>query len=97
MKRYLVEQGIPCNRIFEDNLSKNTIENLQNAKNILIAKNLPLNVVIATNNFHEYRCQLYASSIGIESEAISADTRIDLLVTSWIREVPGIILFILFK
>lgn len=64
MKRYLIQKGVPENRIHEDPDSKNTIENMKNAKKILTDCALRT-AVIATTDYHIPRSLLIAKRLNI--------------------------------
>lgn len=60
--------------------SRNTLENLQQAKQYLIAQQHCLNVRLVSSRYHLYRCKLIAAGLGIKAELIAAETE---FVLSW--------------
>lgn len=86
IKNALVEKGIDKCRIYLDEESVSTRQNLENAKIIAESNNLSCNIAIATDGFHQMRSQLIASEYGFKSSALSAKTRVYLLPTYLIRE-----------
>ncbi len=62
MRRYLTEQGIEESRIFPEECSTTTEENLEFSARFIEDKNLPVGIV--TNNFHAYRACCYARRLG---------------------------------
>lgn len=68
MKRYLMKKGVPADRIFEDRQSVNTIENLKNAKMIMIKRGHET-AVIATTDYHMDRARLIAKRLSIPAGA----------------------------
>ena len=72
MKKYLLEHGIPEEHIILENKSKNTMENLQNSKNIILSQGGKHRVALVTSNYHVYRCLLYAKSMRLKCTGIGA-------------------------
>ena len=64
MKRYLVDKGVPASVVHEDASSKNTIENLRNAKSIMDRVHLS-SAVLLTTDYHTARALTIARRIGI--------------------------------
>ena len=58
---------------------------------IIERENLNPEIAIATNEFHEYRAQRIAASIGLESGAVSGKTEIWVVPTYHLRELYGIL------
>lgn len=91
MYRYLVENGISPDRLYKEDKSTSTRENLLFSKEIIEREGLNKSIAIATNEFHEYRAQRIASSLGFESGAVSGKTEIWVVPTYHIRELYGIL------
>ncbi len=90
MKTYLINKGIAENRIIEENSSVSTMENLQNAKEILTREDWLSEITIVTDGFHQLRAANIAKSIGLKPYAISAKTSWYLVPSYWVREWLGI-------
>ncbi len=86
IKNALVNYGIDECRIYLDEESADTRQNLENARKIAESNNLSSNIAIATDGFHQMRSQLIAKDCGFNACALSANTRLYLLPTYWIRE-----------
>ncbi len=86
MKTYLVEKGIDPDRIYTEEKSVNTHENIAFAKEVIEEEGLIEDIVIITDGFHQYRASLIAEKQGIESYSVSCETRNDLVPTYWVRE-----------
>ncbi len=86
MKTWLTENGIAAERIYVEDTSKDTQENLRNAAEILRENNLGTEIVIVTDGFHEYRAGLLAEQAGLQASAYSAYTRPLFVPTYWVRE-----------
>lgn len=91
MYRYLVSNGIDPNRLYKEDKSTSTRENLSFSKEIIERENLNPQIAVATNEFHEYRAQQIAKSLGLESAAVSGVTEIWVLPTYYVRELFGIL------
>ncbi len=91
MKKYLVEKGIDSSRIFTEDKSEDTYQNINFSKEILRENSLGNNVVIITDSFHQFRASLIAKDAGLNTDTVSADTPSYLLPTYWVREWFGII------
>lgn len=61
MKRYLVDKGVPEEKIIMEDKSTSTIENFKFSYDIMLENNLPNDsVVFVTNAYHVYRASEYA-------------------------------------
>ena len=72
MKQYLFEHGIPEEHIILEDQSKNTMENLQNSRDIIFSKEGKHRVALVTSNYHVYRCLLYAKSLKLKCTGIGS-------------------------
>ena len=96
MYNYLVEKGIAPERIYIEDKSTSTRENIAFAKAIIEEEGLYEKIAIATNDYHELRASLVADSEGLESSAISAKTQWHLLPKHYARELVGVLLEVVF-
>lgn len=97
MKSYLVSKGISEDRIFTEDKSSSTEENLKFSKKVMEEKGLNNNIVIITDGYHQLRATLHAKKQGLSYGTYSAKTAFWLLPTYWVREWFGIIDFFVFK
>lgn len=88
---YLVDKGIDNHRIYKEDRSTSTRENLLFSKEIIEKNNLPDRITIVTNEFHQYRAYLIARNLGLETYAISGKTALWLFPTYYTRELFGLI------
>lgn len=96
MKNYLIEKGIPENRIIMEDKSATTYENLKFSLKKLDELGMNHDITIVTDGFHQYRAGLLAKSLGINNvTAYSANTEARYLPTYWVREWLGITKFYL--
>lgn len=86
-KRYLVSLGANPDDIITEEHSKNTIENLEFATD-MIGKNEKY--LIVSNGFHMFRLDLISKYLGIDHELYSAKTPADILVKNYLQEVASI-------
>lgn len=84
----LTEHGIASNRIYLENNSKNTQENIKFAYSIITENSENENIAIVSDGFHQARARLIARKLGITSKigAVSAKTNWIYLPTFWVRE-----------
>lgn len=91
MCRWLVDYGIDPDRIYIEDGSTNTSENLVNSMEIIRENGLSRNIVIATNDFHQLRAQMIAKRAGYTSVGSAPCSTVWYLrISSWVREWFGI-------
>jgi uncharacterized SAM-binding protein YcdF (DUF218 family) len=91
MYRYLTDKGISQERLYKEEKSTSTRENLSFSKEIMDRYQLNQKVAIVTNEFHEYRAGKVAQSLGLEYSAVAARTAWWLFSTYYVRELYGIL------
>lgn len=91
MYQYLVSKGIDPHRLYQEDKSTSTRENILFSYQLIKKENLPKAITIITNEFHEYRAQTIARRLNIKSYAISAHTAWWLFPTYFVREIFGIV------
>ena len=91
MKKYLVDRGISPDRIYTEELSGSTEENLLYTKSLIGLNGLSENIVIVTDRFHELRARMWAEKSGF-SHIYSGccETRFYLVTGYWFREMFGL-------
>ncbi len=91
MYDYLVGKGIDPDRIYKEEEATSTLENMRYSRNMIADNGLCESVAIVTQEFHQYRAQQFAVSVGlVDVGAITARTPFDLLASYWIRDFAGI-------
>ncbi len=90
MYMYLTGKGIATERLYKEEASTSTVENLKNSLEVIRAEGLNERIAIVTDGFHEYRAHLVADLLGIECGAVPAHTAGWLFMTYYIRELYGI-------
>lgn len=91
MYRYLVEKGIDAKRLYKEEQSTTTRENLLYAKAIIESEDLEPRIAIATSEYHVYRAGQIAENLEMEYAAIPGQTAIWLFPTYYVRELYGIL------
>ena len=91
MYNWLVSQGIAADRIYKEDKSTSTLENIKLSTEILERENLGNNVAIATNEFHIFRAGQVAEKNGLSYSAVPAKTDWWLYPTYSVREIYGVL------
>lgn len=91
MYRWLVEQGIEPSRIYKEDKSTSTEENIQFSKKIIEEEGLFQKVVIITSDYHCYRAGMIADDYGLVWGTKPGHTAIWLLPTYYVRELYAIL------
>jgi len=90
MAEYLVDHGIPAERIVLEDQSSNTMENLRNSKAIIDSMSGRHLVALVTSNYHVFRCIRYAHDIGLACTGIGAHVAPYYWPSALIREFVAI-------
>jgi len=91
MKQWLMANGICESRLFLEDRSTSTYENITFSELIIAENSLPKNVVIATDGFHMFRAHNLARHAGLNPSAIPSRTPLRLLPFYWVREIAAIL------
>lgn len=86
MYQSLVEKGISPERLYKENTSTTTAENMQFSKAILESQGLGNTVVLITTDFHQFRAGLLAEKCGISAYKVCARSGTFSLPTFIVRE-----------
>ncbi|MDR1891725.1 MAG: YdcF family protein [Oscillospiraceae bacterium] len=91
MRRWLIARGINESRIFLEDKSVSTRENIAFSLRVVEENGLNRNICVATNEFHQLRAQMHVKRQGGgECGASSAGTTYWLFELYWVREMPAI-------
>lgn len=96
MKEWLVEKGIAPERIYMEDRSVNTEENLRFSREIISAEGLPDKITLITDSYHQLRAEMIAEKQDIKAYNISGYTSWYLVPTYWVREWFGVVYYKLF-
>ena len=91
MKGYLLEQGIPEDRIIEENQSTNTFENMRFSKEKILAANPDGKIAFSTTNYHVFRSGLFARRVKMRAVGIGARTKWYFWPNAAVREFVGLL------
>ena len=91
MQRELTALGIEEGRLYLEDQSTTTRENIIFSEKIIGENGLNPDLAIVTNEFREYRASLIAKGEGIHSGSVPARTAWYLLPTYWTRELFGVL------
>ena len=90
MYRWLVDHGIDSRRIYKEDRSSNTAENIAFSAEIIEKNRLDPELAVVTDGFHEMRALRLAEGKGFSCGAVPADTPFFLLGTFATREVIAV-------
>lgn len=90
MYEYLTNKGLDESRIYREDTSTSTLENLSNAQNILEEHDWGDRITIVTDGYHQLRASMIADSLGLDTDHVSAYTSWYLVPTYWVREWLGV-------
>ena len=92
MYKYLITKGIDKERIYKENKSRNTEQNILFSESIIREQNLPKKVIVVSEVYHVYRGIRNAEKLGLNAYSQSAVSRITWWAypSYWIRELFAI-------
>ncbi len=91
MKRYLLEQGVPEERIIEEDRSTSTFENMKFSKEKIRAVDPNGKVAFSTTNYHVFRSGLYARRVKMRAVGMGAKTKWYFWPNASVREFVGLL------
>lgn len=92
MADYLVEHGVPSDRILCEDQSRTTEENLRFSREIMLARLPKYRCVVVTNNYHVLRAALIAKKTEVNGQVIGSRTAAYFWPSATIREFVAIFL-----
>ena len=95
IKRFLVKSGVDESRIYLEDQSVDTYQNLNYSANVIKNNNLKKEVVVVTDGFHEFRGVNYAKRSGLKAFAYSCNTRWYFSLSYYSREVLAIMKYLI--
>ena len=108
MKHYLLEQGIPEERIIPERAARNTFQNMEYSKQIIDRENARARTIFATTNYHVFRSGVWSNFAGLHAEGIGGKTKwwywpnafmrecVGLLQKRWKQELAFLVILLLF-
>ena len=91
MYRWLVEKGIEADRIYLEDKSTSTEENIAYSKQIIEENGLNPNIAIVTSEYHTYRAGIIAKQNGLSFGAAPGITAWWTFPTFYVRELYAIL------
>ena len=94
MERYLIENGIPAERILREDKSVNTYQNFDFSKKIIdnnSNESKDVHIAFATTNYHIFRGYILSKKLGFYAQGISAKTKWYFFPNAFIREFIGLL------
>ena len=94
MKRYLMEQGIPEERILKEDKSVNTYQNMAFSKKVIEKDAGDLSkasIAFSTTNYHVFRGYTLAKKLNMSIKGLSAKTKLYFFPNAFLREFIGLI------
>jgi uncharacterized SAM-binding protein YcdF (DUF218 family) len=91
MKGYLVEQGVPEERILMEDKSTDTAENMRFSKDVLKAYNPDAKIAFSTTNYHVFRGGLKARRVKMRAQGMGAPTKWYFWPNAFVREFVGLL------
>ncbi len=96
MERYLIEKGIPQDKIIKEDRSTSTLENFKFSKQLLDQYfDKDYQTAFTTNNFHIFRAKLVARASGLQSNSLHAPIDAYIMPVVYIREVMALTAYLL--
>jgi len=91
MYRWLVEKGIDSSRIYKEEKSTSTEENIAYSKQIIEENGLNENLAIITSEYHTYRAGIIVENAQLSYGTVPAKTALWLFPTFYVRELYAIL------
>ena len=90
IRKELIELGIAESRIYVEDRSVNTMENMAFSAQIIEENSLPATVAVVSDNFHQLRAALFARRAGLEPLSLGCPSHPLLGPGYWAREVAAL-------
>jgi uncharacterized SAM-binding protein YcdF (DUF218 family) len=90
MYNLMTQAGIEPSRLFIEEKSTSTDENILFSKKIIEQNNLSTNVAIATSDYHQLRASMICKKNSLSSASLPCGSEIYYKPTFFVREVFGI-------
>ncbi len=97
MYNELVSRGISADRIFMEDKSSNTDENIRFSRDIIDREGLGRELAVVTDGFHQFRASMTAEKYGCHCGAVNAETPGFLLANFTTRELLAITAGFIFR
>ena len=91
MKRYLMEHGIPEDRIIEEDRSTDTLENMKFSKEKIAGRDPDGKAAFSTTKYHVFRAGLCARRVKMRAVGMGAKTKWYFWPNASVREFVGLL------
>ena len=91
MKRYLMERGVPEERIAEENRSTSTFENMRFSRDTIRKIDPYGKIAFSTTNYHVFRSGLFARRVKMRAVGMGAKTKWYFWPNAAVREFVGLL------
>jgi uncharacterized SAM-binding protein YcdF (DUF218 family) len=91
MASYLIERGVPGDRVLREDRSTSTMENLTCSRELMVGRRPNYRCLIVTNNFHAFRAALTARKAKVNGQVVGSPTAAYYWPTATIREFVAIL------
>lgn len=92
MARYLIEHGVPADKVLKEDRSRTTEENLTFSKAIMEQSRPGYRCIIVTSNYHVFRAAILARRIGVNGQVTGARTAGYYWPSAMLREFAAVFL-----
>ena len=86
----LTQNGISPDRIYLEDKSTTTAENMEYSAEIIAKNGLSSNVAIASDNFHQFRAGIFAEKNGLSAYSVGCMTYLFVSLGYWAREILAV-------
>lgn len=90
IRSQLLQRGIVKSRIYTEDRSGSTAENLAYSADLIRENGLSTHVAIASDNFHQMRAGIFAKHNGLQPQSLGCPSVWYMGPGYWAREVPAI-------
>jgi uncharacterized SAM-binding protein YcdF (DUF218 family) len=92
MGKFLLDNGISANRIYYENLSTTTYENINFSKNVIEELGgKDQTVLIVTSDYHILRAKMIGEDLGLHCDGLGADSPLFVKINYFIREYFAVV------
>lgn len=91
MKNYLIDHGIPEERVIEEDRSENTFENMKYSKEIIQSLDPDAKIAFSTTNYHVFRSGLFARRVKMRAVGMGAGSKWYFWPNAAVREFIGLL------
>ena len=91
MKQYLLDHGVPEERILMEDQSDSTFQNMKFSKEKILSQGEMGKVAFSTTRYHVFRGGLHARRVKMKAQGIGSGTKWYFWPNAWVREFVGLL------